>query len=255
MPSPLSAERWKSLEPLIDAAADLPRDRRPAFLGQACGGDTGLRAELEHLLLHYERDDTLLDHPAAQRFESLLGVVAFQPPELINGNYRIERKLGQGGMATVYLAHDLRHDRKVARQGAASRAGRGVSAPSSSWPRSGPWPSLQHPHILPLHDSGRSRRAAVLRHAVRRGRDAPAAHRAGAQLDPEEAVRITREVASALDSAHRHGVIHRDIKPENILLGEGGRAGGGFRHRVGHQHRVGAGPEPDRDGLLARRAT
>ena len=153
MPSPLSAERWKSLEPLIDAAADLPRDRRPAFLGQACGGDTGLRAELEHLLLHYERDDTLLDHPAAQRFESLLGVVAFQPPELINGNYRIERKLGQGGMATVYLAHDVRHDRKVAVKvlhpelSAAFRSEQFLAEIRTM-------AQLQHPHILQLHDSG-----------------------------------------------------------------------------------------------------
>jgi len=221
MPSPLSAERWKSLEPLIDAAADLPRDRQPAFLDQACGDDAGLRAELAHLLLHYERIDTLLDHPAAQRFESLLGVVDFQPPELINGNYRIERKLGQGGMATVFLAHDLRHDRKVAVKvlhpelSAAFRADQFLAEIRTM-------ARLQHPHILQLHDSGEVDgllfyvmpyvEGETLRHRIDRD----------TLLDPEEVVRITREVAGALDSAHRHGVIHRDIKPENILLGEGG---------------------------------
>ena len=221
MPSPLSAERWKSLEPLIDAAADLPRDRRPAFLDQACGDDPRLRAELEHLLLHYERDDTLLDHPAAQRFESLLGVVAFQPPELINGNYRIERKLGQGGMATVYLAHDIRHDRKVAVKvlhpelSAAFRSEQFLAEIRTM-------AQLQHPHILQLHDSGEVDGLLFYVMPYVEGETLRQRIDRGVQLDPEEAVRITREVASALDSAHRHGVIHRDIKPENILLGEGG---------------------------------
>ena len=210
MRSPLSAEGWKSLEPLIDAAADLPRDRQAAFLDQACGDDLRLRAEVEHLLLHYERDDTLLDHPAAQRFESLLGVVAFQPPELINGNYRIERKLGQGGMATVYLAHDVRHDRKVAVKvlhpelSAAFRSEQFLAEIRTM-------AQLQHPHILQLHDSGEVDGLLFYVMPYVEGETLRQRIDRDAQLDPGEAVRITREVASAPSSPSRmfSGLISR----------------------------------------------
>lgn len=221
MPSPLTAERWKSLEPLIDAAVDLPRERWPAFLDDRCSDDAALRLELERLLLEYDRTDTLLDRPAAQRFGSLLGVVAAPPPALINGNYRIERKLGQGGMATVYLAHDIRHGRKVAVKllhpelSAAFRAEQFLAEIRTM-------AGLSHPHILPLHDSGEAEGLLFFVMPYVEGETLRQRIDRDTQLDVEEVGRITREVAGALDFAHRHGVIHRDIKPENILLGEGG---------------------------------
>jgi tetratricopeptide (TPR) repeat protein/tRNA A-37 threonylcarbamoyl transferase component Bud32 len=221
MPSPLTAERWKSLEPLIDAAVDLPRERWPAFLDDTCSDDAALRLEVERLLQEYDRTDTLLDHPAAQRFGSLLGVVAAPPPELVNGNYRIERKLGQGGMATVYLAHDIRHDRKVAVKllhpelSAAFRTEQFLAEIRTM-------AGLSHPHILPLHDSGEAEGLLFFVMPYVEGETLRQRIDRDTQLDIEDVVRITREVAGALDSAHRHGVIHRDIKPENILLGEGG---------------------------------
>jgi serine/threonine-protein kinase len=209
------------LEPLIDAASELPRNRWPAFLDDACGADAQLRVELEQLLLQYDRADTLLDHPAAERFASLFCEVAAPPPELVNGEYRIERKVGQGGMAAVYLAHDLRHDRKVAVKilhpelTAAFRAERFLAEIRTM-------AQLHHPHILPLHDSGEADgvlfyvmpyvEGETLRQRIDRER----------QLAPADAGRIVREVAAALDSAHRRGVVHRDIKPENILLDDGG---------------------------------
>ncbi|HLG06592.1 MAG TPA: serine/threonine-protein kinase, partial [Gemmatimonadales bacterium] len=134
--------------------------------------------------------------------------------------YRIERELGQGGMATVYLAFDLKHDRHVALKvlkpelAAVLGAERFVVEIKTT-------AALQHPHILPLFDSGTADgflyyvmpyvEGETLRNKLDRE----------TQLGIEEAVRITREVADALDYAHRHGVIHRDIKPENILLHDG----------------------------------
>jgi len=136
------------------------------------------------------------------------------------GRYAIERELGAGGMATVYLARDLKHDRevglKVLRPELAAVLGAArflqeirISA------------RLDHPHILTLIDSGESEgfvwyvlpyvRGESLRNKLTREQ----------QLSIEETVRIATQVASALDYAHRHGVIHRDIKPENILLHEG----------------------------------
>jgi eukaryotic-like serine/threonine-protein kinase len=134
--------------------------------------------------------------------------------------YVIERELGQGGMATVYLANDLKHDRKVAIKvlrpelAAVLGAERFVQEIKTT-------AHLQHPNILPLFDSGEADgflyyvmpyiEGETLRDKLNRER----------QLGIEESVRIATEVAQALDSAHRQNVIHRDIKPENILLHDG----------------------------------
>ena len=133
------------------------------------------------------------------------------------GRYTLERELGRGGMATVYLAHDLRHDRRVALK---------IMHPELAYAL-GPerflreiriTARLQHPHILPVYDSGEAAgqlwftmpyvRGETLRDRLWRER----------QLPVGEALRVTREAALALEHGHQEGVIHRDIKPENILL-------------------------------------
>jgi eukaryotic-like serine/threonine-protein kinase len=134
--------------------------------------------------------------------------------------YRIERELGAGGMATVYLAADLKHDRQVAIKvlrpelAAVIGAERFLAEIKTT-------ANLQHPHILPLFDSGEADsflfyvmphvEGISLRDRMTREKQLPIA----------EALRIATELASALDYAHRHGVIHRDIKPENIMLHDG----------------------------------
>jgi serine/threonine-protein kinase len=137
----------------------------------------------------------------------------------LSSRYKLGRELGQGGMAVVYLAHDLRHDREVAlkvlrpeisAEIGAERFLREIKLAAG----------LTHPHILPVFDSGEadgllfyvmpSMEGRSLRERIDRERQLPLA----------DALRITREVASALDYAHRHNVVHRDIKPENILLHE-----------------------------------
>ncbi|MGE5688400.1 MAG: serine/threonine-protein kinase, partial [Gemmatimonadota bacterium] len=138
----------------------------------------------------------------------------------LSDRYRLEREIGAGGMATVYLAQDVRHDRRVALKvlrpelSAVIGAERFLAEIKLT-------ANLQHPHILPLFDSGAADgylfyvmpfvQGETLRDRMNREKQLPVA----------EAVRITIEVASALDYAHRHGVVHRDIKPENILLHDG----------------------------------
>ncbi len=123
-------------------------------------------------------------------------------------------------MATVYLAHDLRHDRRVAlkilRPELAALIGgeRFLHEIRTT-------ANLQHPHILPLHDSGEAAGSVFYVMPFVEGPTLRERLRIEKQLPVDEAVRITREVASALDYAHRHGVVHRDIKPENILLHDG----------------------------------
>src|ERR687896_260682 len=142
------------------------------------------------------------------------------PGTVLAGRYTIERELGRGGTACVYLARDLRHRRHVAvkilhrlitAQIGSDRFLREIEVAAR----------LTHPHILPLHDSGET--DDLLYYVMpfvegeslreRLVRDGP--------LPLEDALRITREVADALAYAHAHGVVHRDIKPGNILLEAG----------------------------------
>jgi len=131
--------------------------------------------------------------------------------------YRIERELGAGGMATVYLAQDLKHHRQVAIKvlrpelAAVIGAERFLSEIKTT-------ANLQHPHILPLHDSGECDGFLFYVMPLVEGESLRDRLTHEKQLPIPDAVRIAREVADALDYAHRKGVIHRDIKPENILL-------------------------------------
>ena len=140
--------------------------------------------------------------------------------EALAGRYTIERELGQGGMATVYLARDLKHDRDVAikvlkpdlsQTLGAERFLREIQLAAK----------LSHPHILPLFDSGNA--DGALYYVMPRVAGISLRDRLdnAKQLPVDEAVRIASEVAGALDYAHRNGVVHRDIKPENIMLQDG----------------------------------
>ena len=138
----------------------------------------------------------------------------------LEGRYAIERELGEGGMATVYLADDLKHERKVALKvlkpelAAVVGAERFLAEIKTT-------ANLTHPHILPLHDSGEADgflfyvmpyvEGETLRDRIDREK----------QLPVDDAVALASKVAGALQHAHEHGVIHRDIKPGNILLQDG----------------------------------
>ena len=135
-------------------------------------------------------------------------------------HYRIERKLGAGGMATVYLARDLRHDRNVALKVlrpelAAVIGGERFLAEIKTTA------ALQHPHILPLFDSGQAGGFLYYVMPLSEGESLRDRLNRERQLPIEDVVRLGKEIGSALDYAHRHGVIHRDIKPENIMLHDG----------------------------------
>jgi serine/threonine-protein kinase len=134
--------------------------------------------------------------------------------------YLIERELGQGGMAVVYLAQDLRHKRRVALKvlkpelAALLGAERFVQEITTT-------AALQHPNILPLFDSGTATGFLYYVMPFVDGETLRSRLHRETQLGVDEAVKLTTAIADALDYAHRHGVIHRDIKPENVLLHDG----------------------------------
>ena len=138
------------------------------------------------------------------------------------GRYAIERELGRGGMATVYLAQDLRLGRRVAIKALRPELAV-VVGPDRFLREIHVAATLNHPNILPLHDSGEADDVLYYVMPFVEGESLAARLRRDRPLPIDEAVAIARQVASALAAAHRHGIVHRDIKPDNILL-DGERA-------------------------------
>jgi serine/threonine-protein kinase len=228
--SPMTPERWRAVDAVLRGALACEPARRDAFVAEACAQDEGLRREVASLLAAHDRTgDDFLERPAAEGLE-----VCTAPPPLIErlakalaGRYEVERELARGGMATVYLARDLRHDRRVAIKVLREELAAAVGA-ERFLEEIRVTASLQHPHILPLFDSGSAAYppeaggwllwyvmpfvdGETLRSRLaREGR-----------LPVNIALQLVREMADALEHAHRHGVVHRDVKPENVLLQSG----------------------------------
>jgi serine/threonine-protein kinase len=138
----------------------------------------------------------------------------------IADRYRLERELGQGGMAVVYLAEDRRHRRQVAVKVLRAELA-GVLGPERFLREIETVARLRHPHILPLYDSGEADGFLFYVMPLVEGESLRDRLRREKQLPLDDALRIAREVADALSYAHAHGVVHRDVKPENILLESG----------------------------------
>ena len=150
----------------------------------------------------------------------MTGILTGALQSALADRYRLDRELGQGGMATVFLAHDIRHDRavalKVLKPDVAESLGRDRFVREIRMAA-----RLTHPHILPLYDSGEANGFLYFVMPVMEGQTLRDLLRDYRELPLDQAIRLSSEVADALDYAHRHDIVHRDIKPENILLHEG----------------------------------
>jgi Tol biopolymer transport system component/tRNA A-37 threonylcarbamoyl transferase component Bud32 len=208
----MSPERWGRIKEIFGAALDLPEDQRSAYVALQCGTDSRLRLEIERLLAAEEGP---LENP-------IVTELARQPlPELnrgeMLGHYRVETRIGQGGMGVVYRAWDMRLNRRIAlkilrpdqlndpvqRQ----RLVREARAASS----------LLHPNIVVIHDIGSERDIDFIAMEHVEGKSLDECIPAGG-LPARQALAYAIQVAGALAGAHAAGLVHRDLKPSNIMI-------------------------------------
>ena len=148
------------------------------------------------------------------------GASPTEPSHVLGDRYRVVRRIGRGGMATVFLAEDLKHRRSVAIK-VFDRELAALLGPERFVREIEIAANLQHPHILPLLDSGTAGDLLYYVMPFVEGESLRQRLQAERQLGYDEARRLATDVARALDYAHRQGIVHRDIKPENILLADG----------------------------------
>jgi serine/threonine protein kinase len=196
---------------------DAPTERRDALIAELSGGDNVRRLELERLLSECELESPLFSRPAAERFAALFGDDVAHFPEALAERYRLTSQLGRGGMATVYLARDIKHGRdvavKVVHPVVASALGADLFLREIEIVA-----QLHHPHIVPLFDSGEADGSLYYVMPYEEGSTLRRRLVQDGLLSLEDAVLILRDIADALAYAHLHGVVHRDIKPDNVLL-------------------------------------
>jgi len=217
------ADRWAEVETLLDQLLDSEPDVRPQLLVRIRSDDPQLAAEVERMLHAITESDQYFREAAANYASTMIAELARGnqvPPGTLLGPYEIISELGRGGAAAVYLAHDRKHDRRVAVKVprgelaavlGAQRFLREIRAAAQ----------LQHPNIVPLHDSGESDGLLYYVMPYIDGESLRQRLQREPQLPLGDALQIAGELADALDHSHAHGLVHRDIKPENILLSGG----------------------------------
>lgn len=214
----MTADAWREVRHLLDGALALPRSERSAYLDAHCPS-AELRAEVEALLAHTSDPRLASQSPRNEAHESPF------PERLDSGarlsHYRLVRKLGVGGMGTVYLAFDERLNRDVAIKvlkkqtdaHARSRLLREARAAAA----------LDHPSICAVHEVGADPIAGdfiVMQYVQGETLDERLQH---GPLRPREAIVLGRQLAEALSAAHAHGIVHRDLKPQNVIIDRAGR--------------------------------
>ncbi len=217
----LLPDGWMALAPLVDAVLDVPAADREARIIALSHGDAARAEALRGLVADCERGMARLDVPAGERFAEMIADEPDQTlPELLGDRYRIERELGRGGMARVFLALDTKHNRhvavKVIRPELAASLGRerflreiAIAA------------RLRHPNIVPLYDSGDADGVLYFVMPYEEGQSLRQRLDQQVPLVASEYAGVLRDVARALAYAHEHGVVHRDIKPDNVMLSGG----------------------------------
>src|SRR5262245_61037652 len=213
----MTFNRWQEINRIYDAVLEVEKEARPAFLERNCQGDEELRREVESLLAYDQQAQQFIDRPALQLAAEKL---SNEPPSLIGrklGPYQIQVALGAGGMGEVYKAKDTRLNRTVAIKVLPRLLSERADLRQRFEREARAIAGLNHPNICALHDVGREEGIDFLVMEYVEGETLSKRLRKG-PLRTEQLLRTAVEIATALDQAHRQGVIHRDLKPGNIML-------------------------------------
>jgi eukaryotic-like serine/threonine-protein kinase len=218
---PVLPPDWHELAPLIDAVLDAEPEQRAALIIELSEGSPARERALSDLVAECVRDVPLLDGLASEQFADLAhedpGCLL---PELLGDRYRMGRELGRGGMARVYLARDLKHNRDVAIK--VIRPELSASLGHDRFLREiGIAARLRHPNIVPLYDSGEVGESLYFVMPYEEGPSLRERLTQEGAIPVADALNVLRDVARALAYAHDHGVVHRDVKPDNVMLSGG----------------------------------
>jgi serine/threonine protein kinase/tetratricopeptide (TPR) repeat protein len=207
------------IEAVFHAALELPASERAAFLETACAGDPDLLREVESLLRHNSGHTTAFRaaiEPVASNLLSTVAVDADLVPGAMLGPYRLDRKLGEGGMGSVYLATDSRLNRRVAVKVISRGLAHTEEARARFLREACSAAALSHANIATLHDIGETGETPWIVMEYVEG--VSLRSRLTGPLSQSTWLRYAGEIAAALEHAHSRRIIHRDIKPENILI-------------------------------------
>ena len=214
----MTPDRWARIDKLLDEAMELPVSERSTFLDAVCGEDRDLRNEVESLLAaHQKAEEKFLDRPALDL--AALRLAKETGSSLIGqtlGHYSVLSALGVGGMGEVYLARDMKLDRKVAlkllQQQYTSDAARIRRFEREARAAS----ALNHPNIITIYEIDQIESRHFIAAEFVDGKTLRELL-SGGRIAAKDAVEIAIQAASALSAAHRVGIVHRDIKPENVM--------------------------------------
>ena len=213
----MTPERWQQVKAIFNSAIQYSPGERSSFLSQACSGDDYLRSEVESLIASHEKSGEFIDDPAYQRATWLADEKMELKPGQNLGSFQVLSFISRGGMGEVYLAQDLRLNRKVALKILPSTFTKDIDRLRRFEQEARSASALNHPNIITIYEIQQLASSHViatefvegetLRERIRRS-----------PLSLSEALNVSIQVADALSAAHKAGIIHRDIKPENVML-------------------------------------
>ena len=213
----MTPERWQKIGEIFDSALRLAPERRAAFLDGACAGDAELRREVESLIARDGPEDFLGGPTAAgaARLLAEMGEGSLEGRQL--GAYKILSLLGAGGMGEVYLAEDTRLERRIALKILPEKLATDRERMQRFVREAKSASALNHPNIITIYEIGETDKTHFIATEYIEG-DTLRERLKGAPVNLKSALEIAVQVASALDAAHRAGIVHRDVKPENVMI-------------------------------------